>query len=112
MNDSTTRDATRAALRAEAGMWERFDGKERIKQEAAQMARMPTMLTNAMNRLGPGTIVAYIGQEGELWWAELRLPEHHYSMTLVTACADTPDEALQNVVAKALTFAKEQEGAA
>ena len=70
------------------------------------------MITDLFNTLGPGATVTYIGQEDELWWVELRLPESRYTMTLVTACADTPDDALRNVVAKALTFAKEQEGAA
>ena len=69
------------------------------------------MLTDLFNTLGPGATVTYIGQEDELWWVELRLPESRYTATLATDSGSTPDEALQSTVAHALTFAKEQEGA-
>ena len=68
-------------------------------------------LTNALAALGPGATVTYIGQEDELWWVELRLPESRYTATLATDSGSTPDEALHNAVKHALTFAKEQEGA-
>lgn len=79
----------------------------------AALAAVPTVQAAAddalLDSLGPGATVTYIGQEGELWWVELRLPESRYTATLVTDSGSTPDEALQITVDRALTFAKEQE---
>lgn len=70
-------------------------------------------LSSQLDRLGPGAIVSYIGQEGGIWWAELNLPTSRYTATLVTEPGADPDAALDNAITKAVTeYAKAQEEAA
>lgn len=68
-------------------------------------------ISQALDQLGPGTSVTYIGQEPDGWHCELTLPLERYSVRIVTADGIDPDEALQNAVTRARTmFAKELEG--
>lgn len=68
-------------------------------------------ISQALDQLGPGASIAYVGKEGDHWYCDIKLPRLHYTVTLVTADGIDPDDALQNAVTRALTmFAKEQEG--
>ena len=68
-------------------------------------------ISQAMTALGPGASIAYVGKEGDHWHCDIKLPQLHYTVSLVMAEGATPDDALQNAVTRALTmFAKEQEG--
>lgn len=67
-------------------------------------------LADAMTALGKGTSIAYLGFDNGRWHCDIKLPLLHYTATLVTADADTPDDALQNAVTRARTmFAKEHQ---
>lgn len=63
-------------------------------------------IAEQLDSIGPGTIIQYLGREGDAWWAELRLPGEGYTVSIVTAAGADADEALQNTIDRALKFAK------
>lgn len=71
------------------------------------------MITELMNKLGPGAEISYLGYEGGDWHCDIKLPRLHYTVVLVTASGEDADVAFQNAVERAVTkFARKRKEAA